>query len=202
MAESDQSDDNRVTEHEMYQNISTELETTHQKQLTAHESLTQKAIDVVKVNPLSLSLVATGLSVSDVEFSLLLVAGIFPLVYAVWASAHVFDPTEYSRGVSGRGGKEMDQKIQDGVSATEYGRTILYTYAAAIDDFQSKFRYERTYFTRSVWATFCGVVLLVAAAVNIVYLELPLWIDWPVVVCIGIVSVWGNHKSSRHQLDI
>jgi hypothetical protein len=65
-----------VPTHQKYKTAAEALERTHKEELKLHENLTQKAIDILKVGLLSVSLLATGLSFapSQVPFSLLLVA--------------------------------------------------------------------------------------------------------------------------------
>lgn len=198
--DSDPVADDSANGYELYSSVAEEIEKTHQKQLAAHESLTEKAVDLVKLNLLSVSLVATGLSISEFSFSWLLVGGLLSSIYAVWASAQVFEPTRYPRGISAKGGSKMDQKIRDGTATTEYARTILYSYIAAVDDFRDKFEYERNYFTRSVWATFAGVSSIVVAVVEIVSLSFPIWVDYPALLLVAVVAAWGNDKSSQREL--
>lgn len=194
-----QSSNDEHLDREKYQNISEQLEKTHQKELSAHESLTQKAIDLVKVNLLSLSIIATGLSTTkkEVEFSLLLLGGVVSFLYAMWASVHVFDPTRYPRGIDYEGGIQMDKQISQGLSGQEYYREILYSYINATEDFDDKFYFERRYFTKSVWSTLVGITLLVFSALNIFYLKFPVWVEYPFLFVVPILGVWGRAKSSE-----
>lgn len=188
-------DDVAVPDYQKYRTAVAELEKTHKEELKLHENLTQKAIDVVKVDLLSLSLLATGISVAPAgfSFSLLLVASVVSFVYAIWAAVQVFDPTNYPRGIDSRGGIQIDRQIRDGIDAEGYYRRLLYSYVSATEEFDEKFDTERTYFTYAVWSTYAGVLFLLVSALNVVYLDLAVWAEIPPLICVVVLVTWGSN---------
>jgi hypothetical protein len=184
-----------VPTHQKYKTAAEALERTHEKELEALENLTQKAIDVVKVDLLSLSLLATGLSFAPGGFSLslLLVASVLSFLYAIWTAVHVFDPTRYERGIGSQGGVQIDRRIQAGTNAEQYYRQILYSYVRATEGFSDRFKSERKYFRRSVWSTYAGVLFLTASALNLVYLTSPLWAEVALLTVVVMLVTWGSN---------
>lgn len=188
-------DGESVPTHQKYKTAAEALERTHEKELETLENLTQKAVDVVKVDLLSLSLLATGLSFAPagLSFSLLLVASVLSFLYAIWAAVQVFDPTRYERGIGSEGGVEIDRQIQRGVSPERYYRQILYSYVDATEGFSDRFKNERKYFRYSVCATYAGVLFLIASTLSLVYLESPLWAEVPLLFAVVVLVTWGSN---------
>lgn len=192
-------DEASVPNYEKYRSAVEALERTHEEELRLHENLTQKAIDVVKVDLLSLSLLATGISLAPAEFSLSLlpVASVVSFVYAIWAAVQVFDPTSYPRGIDSEGGVQIDRHIQDDVDAEGYYRRLLYSYISATEEFDDRYDAEREYFTRSVWFTYAGVLFVTVSALNVAYLNLPVWGEVPQLICVVVLVTWGSDIPSE-----
>ena len=188
-----------VPTHQKYKTAAEALERTHKEELKLHENLTQKAIDIVKVDLLSVSLLATGLSFapSQVPFSLLLVASAISFLYAIWAAIQVFDPTSYPRGIDSRGGIQIDKQIQDNIGAEGYYRRLLYSYVSATEEFDERFETERRYFVRAIWSTYAGVLFATASALNVVYLKFPVWGEVPGLIVVVVLVTWGSDIPSE-----
>jgi hypothetical protein len=185
-----------------YRHMSEQLAKTHQNVLAAHEDITQKAIDLMKIDLLALSLVATGLSAYAVRLSLLLVGVIVSFLYSMWACIFVFDPTRYPRGISYKGGIEADERLKNGTDEQTHYRNILYSYIDATEGLDEKFYTEKAYFSNAVWSTFVGILFLFVSVVDALYVSLPTFIEIPVVLAVPLVGFWGRDKSTDTESEL
>ncbi len=182
---------------ELYESASDQVRDTTSKQLDAHHQVTQRAIDLVKINLLMLSAVFAGVSLGETSIPLTLVAGIIALLYSIWCCVIVFSPTLFERGIGREGAIQIDKEIQKGKSKHEVYREQLYTYAKITRNFTEKFSDEKGRFSNALWATLTAMFFLAAGSVlinlGLIYFPLELFL----LVILPVLALWGKDKQSE-----
>ena len=191
-------DEQDVTE--LYQNLSSGLESTIDNQLDAHQKLNQRAVDLGKINLLSASVVVAGASVSNIQPSLLAIATILTFCYALWSCFRVYHPTRLDRGINIEALREAEEMARNKKSKKEINRRIAYTYGEVIQEFNDEYRIEKDRFVTALWSSVTALMFLstvivieIAEVYNISLQVLALFV-------VPMVGIWGRdmYSDTRH----
>ncbi|GGL57546.1 hypothetical protein [Halocalculus aciditolerans] len=179
-----------------------ELQDTLQNILASHTQLNQRAIDLVKIDLLSASVVLTGVSLSKIHASLLLLAGFFSFGYSIWSCAKVYHPREFKRGLSENAARKIDQDIRDGMSPKTYYRRVYFSYLDPIEEGREAVEREKNDFQNGLWASITAIMFFAGVGFEQVGFRLPILVEVALLVVIPTVAFWGkDNVSGGENLD-
>lgn len=189
-----------VADHEqIYESTCTQLSRTLQNLLDSHHELNQRAIDLAKINLLSISVVVSGVAfVSGLREALVPIsAGVLALLYSLWCCVDVYRPRRFARGIGSDAVDEVRDAVSDGASVGQHYDNLMGSYGAAIAAFQSTYDDEVESYRNALWSSVASILFLVAAVVR---LTLPYFgpvLDALALLVIPVVSLWRKNKYER-----
>jgi len=185
-----------VQKSNLYDKSTEELQNTLDNILSSHHEINQRAIDLVKINILSLSVIATGISFAGLDFSLTLIAGFVSFLYSIWSCVRVYHPREYNRGIGKKGAISMDNMISSESTEEEFYRNLLYAYTDAIQDAKDAYKKEKSYFLNGLWASIAAILFLSAAGTLNILGVTSFGIEYPLLFAIPVFVLWGKDNTS------
>lgn len=186
---------------ELYIEANSELNDTLDNILEAHDNLNQRAIDLVKIDILSLGVIATGVSISKIQLSFTLVAGLIAFGYSIWSATKVYHPRKFYRGIGENGAKRMDDLILDGASETEFRREVLFAYKGAIRDASKNYRTERENFLNGLWASIAAIMFFMIA-VGFQIIQPPYSsVEIPFLIIVPMFVLWGKELPEENIIE-
>lgn len=171
-----------------------ELQVTFQRQLDAHQQLHQRAIDLAKVDLISISLIVSGVSLVELALpATYTVAGIVAFAYAIWCCLQSCRPRPYSRGVSGNVARELQGAVDAGIGVDDHFVGLMKAYQNAIATAEKRIEKERGHFRNGLWASIATAGYFGVATASSVLPSYPLVFDLATIGMITIAAKWGKH---------
>jgi hypothetical protein len=185
---------------EIYESVSSEYKFTLENQLEAHRRIKQWNTDLTKINLLGIGAVLAGISITDLEVTLIFVGIIFSLAYSLWCSVRVFHPRKLVRGVSSEYYHEVQNRVsKNDMKPWEYYRSLSKTYSESVDTFPETQYGMVDLFLRALWASVTAFGFIVA---YVILFSLPIdyhiGLESPLLFIIPIIALWGKDKSEGH----
>lgn len=182
------------SEEEIYRSSSEELRQTMENQREAYERINQLAVDLAKIDLLTVSAVLAGVSVSAISLSLPLVAGVLTFVYALWCCTRIYQPRSFPRGLSADAVTEIDELARNGRSAEEHYRQLMFSYGEAISHVSDGYSSVKTQFRHALWASIASIILFALVAIRELLSSYPLSLDAVLVSTVSVVVLWARGK--------
>jgi len=182
---------------DLYDDTVAELRNTLEHFLSSHDQLSQRAIDLAKIDLLSASVIVTGVSISGINFTLVLIGGFLSFLYSIWACAQVYKPRRFERGFGRNAAISIDKNIKSGVSPEDHYRKVLYSYVESVQEAQRQHEIEKEKFQDALWASVTAILFFAATGVGHAAGGLPFQVDLFALVSIPIVAMWGRYNSSE-----
>lgn len=179
---------------EIYRSSYEELRKTMESQREAYERVNQLAVDLAKIDLLTVSAVLAGISLSGLSLSLPLVAGLVAFTYAMWCCVHVYEPRSFPRGIGCDAVEEIDAAVRDGQNAEEHYRRLLFSYRDAVSHLSNAYSSVRTTFRNALWASVTAIVLFIFVAIRRLLPSYPYTFDVIVLTVISVVVLRGKNK--------
>lgn len=186
---------NGIQDSELYDKSTEELQYTLNNILDSHHEISQRAIDLVKINILSLSVIVTGVSLAGLNLSLTLLAGFVSFLYSIWSCVQVYHPREFKRGIGRKGGISMDKMISNGASGDKFHRKILYSYTDAIQKAEYAHEHEKSCFQNGLWASIAAILFFSLAGVIHVSGGILYAFEFPLLIIIPVLVLWGKDNT-------
>lgn len=180
---------------ELYEKSVEELKCTLNNILDSHMEINQRAIDLVKINILSLSVIVAGVSFSGLNVTLTFISGFVSFLYSIWSSVQVYRPREFKRGIGRRGGISMDRTISSGIDETKFYRKLHYSYIDAIEEAKKEYKDEKKRFQNGLWASIAAILFLSFAGIIHVIGDVPSTSELPLLFIIPIIVFWGKDNT-------
>ncbi|MBC9986406.1 hypothetical protein E4P24_08455 [Haloferax sp. AS1] len=172
-----------------------ELRNTLENILDSHHEISQRAIDLVKINILSLSVIVTGVSFAGLNVSLTLAAGFVSFLYSIWSCIQVYHPREFNRGIGRKGGIDMDKAISNGISSSEFYRKVLYSYTDAIQKAEDAHEHEKSCFQNGLWASIAAILFFSVAGMIHISGGISFELEYPLLIVIPVLVLWGKDNT-------
>lgn len=179
---------------EMYEDVADELRFTLQNVLDGHEHLNKRAIDLVKIDLLSVSVIVAGISISDIQISLVLLAGFVAFLYSIWACARVYEPRNFKRGFGKEAAMNMHQDIQSYISEIDRSQKVVAGYADSVSKARDQYDIEKDLFDRGLWSSVAAILFFAFAAGDHLSGGFPLGFEAALLIIVPIIALWGRHK--------
>lgn len=171
---------------DLFKSAYEEYSRTLERQHDIQDLLTEKAVEVVKVDLLVGSIAASVVTLRPESVSMAyFVAGSLTLLWSVYLNLKVYSPTTtYDIGISGGSFEDMKSKPLE----EHYGR-LAEEYSGMVTDFRPTYEWEAGTFDRGLWLAGVTIFLFLAGSVatflrTIEDLDYPIWLDFGVIVLI------------------
>lgn len=174
-----------------------ELKFTIGNQLEAYRRVNQWSIDLAKIDLLGVSAILVGPSVTDLRITLLLVATVLSLVYALWCFIRILSPRKFNRGIGDEAVNEIDHAAYNGRSIEDHYRTVMYSYSDSVEEFTNKHDSVVEVFSNGVWASMTALLFLVIYAASLQLPNYPVAYEIPLLVIIPVIGLWGKDMELR-----
>lgn len=179
-----------------------EYSNTHERQQETQNLLTEKSVEVIKVNLLVGSIAASVVTLRPESVSMTyFIAGSFTLAASVYFNLKVYSPTTtYDIGIAGSAFDSMRGK-----SLQEHYKTLAKEYSEIVTEFGPKFKKELEEFDKGLWLAGATIFLYIAGtfstfARTIEGIDYPLCADFAIIAVIG-VSLWYARKTTKLEED-
>lgn len=182
------------SEEEIYRSSSEELRKTMESQQRAYERVNQLAVDLAKIDLLTVSAVLAGVSFSRLPLSLPLVAGLATFAYALWCCTRVYEPRSFTRGLSADIVEEIDKGVREGKRVENHYRQLMFSYGEAISRVDTAHSSVKAVFRNALWASVTAIVLFSFVALRQLLPPYPLSLDVVVLVLVSVTVLWGKDK--------
>lgn len=187
------------SEEAIYRSSYEELRQTMENQREAYERINQLAVDLAKIDLLTVSAVLAGVSLSGLSLSLPLIAGLLTFVYALWCCIRVYEPRSFPRGIGADAVTEIDEFAKDGRRTEEHYRQLMFAYGEAISHVSASYSSVRTKFRRALWASIAAIILFNLVAVRRLLPTYPASFDVLLVSTVSVVVLWAKGKYEKEQ---
>lgn len=188
---------------EIFRSTNLGLQNTLQNQLAAHRNLNQRAVDLVKIDLLTASVIVSGVSLSGhPSVYPYLAASIVGFLYSIWVSVRVFQPRHFSRGLGTDTDStnisivDIQNDANDGMPPDVHHEQLLMTYRDAVAKNSDEYLCEANLFENAVWASVAGFLFAVVAATAGLY-SFPVGLALVAYVVIPVVCLWGKDRYDR-----
>lgn len=185
------------SEEEIYRSVAEELQRTLENQQRAYARINQLAVDLAKIDLLTVSAVLAGVSLSALSLSLPLVAGLGTFVYALWCCARVFEPRSFTAGIGVNAVPEIDESVQGGTEVEEHYRQLMFSYYEAIPHLNVAHSSVKATFRNALWASVTAIVFFSFVVVRRLTPSYPPLIDVVVVIAVSVIVLWQKDKYER-----
>lgn len=165
-----------------------------ENQRKAYARMNQIAVDLAKIDLLTVSAVLAGVSLSGLSLSLPLVAGLVAFIYALWCCIRIYEPKSFPRGIGGEVVEEIDEAVRDGRELDEHYRRLMFSYRDAITYLATAHSAVRTTFRNALWASVTAIVFFSFVVVRQLLPPYPYWFDVIVLVAVSGVVRQGKNK--------
>lgn len=185
------------SEEEIYRSSCEELQKTMENQRKAYARINQLAVDLAKIDLLTVSAVLAGVSFSGLSLSMPLVAGLLTFAYAMWCCVHVYEPRLFPSGIGTGVVEEIDETVQNGKTVEEHYRQLMFTYGEAISHLDTVYSSVIHTFRNALWASVTAIVLFIFVAVRRLLPSYPFAFDVAVLVTVSVVVLKTKNKYER-----
>lgn len=182
------------SEEEIYRSVAEELQRTMENQQRAYARINQLAVDLAKIDLLTVSAVLAGVSLSALSLSLPLVAGLGAFVYALWGCARVFEPRSFTGGIGTSAVPEIDESVRDGTAVEDHYRQLMFSYYEAIPHLDRAHSSVKTTFRNALWASVTAIVFFSFVVVRRLAPTYPPPVDVLVLIIVPVTVLWGKDK--------
>lgn len=182
------------SEEEIYRSSYEELRKTMESQRKAYERINQLAVDLAKIDLLTVSVVLAGVSFSGLSLSLPLVGGLVTFVYALWCCVRVYEPRSFTRGIGSDAVEQIDESVRDGKEVEEHYRQLMFSYREAIARVDTAHSSVRTVFRNALWASVIAIVLFSFVTLRRLLPSYPTTVDAVVLVVVVVLGFWAKDK--------
>lgn len=187
------------SEEEIYRSSYEELRQTMESQREAYERINQLAVDLAKIDLLTVSAVLAGVSVSRLSISLPLVTGLVTFVYAFWCCVRIYQPRSFPRGIGADAVSDIDEFARAGRRAEEHYRQLMFAYGEAISYVSASHSSVKTKFRHALWASIVAIVLFTVVAIRGLVPSYPLLFDVVLVSTISVVVLRAKGKYEEEE---
>lgn len=171
-----------------------ELSKTIENQLTAYHEINQRAVDLAKIDLLTVSVVVTGVSLSKLAVSLPLLGGLLSFLYALWSCLRIYEPRTFARGLGAESVSEIDARVESGLTVEEHYRTVMETYKMAIRLFIESHRDAKSTFRTALWSSMTAITFFAVVVVRRYLPDYPHSYDVFWLFLIPVAMLWGKDK--------
>lgn len=179
---------------EVYRSTNRGLRATIQNQLASHRNISQRAIDLVKIDLLGASIAISVVSLSNVPVVIpFLAASVVAFLYSIWTSVRVFRPRHVSRGLGVSETWRIREIAENGVPPDAHHEQLTVTYREAVLHNSTAFVREAQLFGRAVWSS-VAAVLFAAVAAAVIHVPVPGFVTPFVYVSVPAVCTWGKER--------
>lgn len=165
-----------------------------ESQRKAYERVNQLAVDLAKIDLLTVSVVLAGVSFSSLSLSLPLLAGLLTFVYALWCCTRVYEPRSFTRGIGAEAVERIDESVQEGKEAEEHYRQLMYSYREAITHVDAAHSAVRDAFRNALWASVTAIGFFSFVTIRRLLPPYPTSVDAVVLVVVAVVVIWTKDK--------
>lgn len=181
---------------DQYRQASNEVKSFLENVLESHEQLNHRAIDLVKIDILALSVIVTALTWFDFRIDFLVVGGSVAFMYSAWAASYVYRPRNFKRGIGRDGGVQIDKAIKNSPSNTEFYRRILYSYIDAAEESREAYEKEKEKFDMALWASIVAILFFIFSFAFMELSGLDIWFETPLLIILPLIGLWGKEKEA------
>jgi len=185
------------SEEEIYQSVAEELRQTLENQQRAYARINQLAVDLAKIDLLTVSAVLAGVSLSALSLSLPLVAGLGTFVYALWCCTRIYEPRSFAHGIGADGVEEIDKAVRDGREVEDHYRQLMFSYSEAIAHLSTTHSSMKDTFRSALWASVTAISFFSFVLVRRLLPSYPLAVDVVVLVGVVLTVYWEKDKYER-----
>lgn len=182
---------------EIYRSSYEELQKTMENQRKAYARINQLAVDLAKIDLLTVSAILAGVSFSGLSLSLPFVAGLLTFAYAMWCCVHVYEPRLFPAGIGTGVVEEIDETVQNGKTVEEHYRQLMFTYSEAISHLDTVYSSVICTFRNALWASVTAIVLFMFVAVRRLLPSYPFALDLAALVTVSAVVLRTKNKYER-----
>lgn len=182
------------SEEDIYRSSYEELRKTMESQRKAYERINRLAVDLAKIDLLTVSAVLAGVSFSGLSLSLPLVAGLLTFVYAMWCCVRVYEPRSFTRGIGADAVERIDKSVRDGKEVEEHYRQLMFSYREAISRVDAAHSSVKTVFRNALWASATSIVLFSFVTIRRLLPSYPISVDAVALVAVVILVRWAKDK--------
>ncbi|WP_135824367.1 hypothetical protein [Halorussus ruber] len=168
-----------------------------ENQREAYARINQLAVDLAKIDLLTVSAVLAGISLSKLSLSLPLVAGLVTFGYALWCCVRVYEPRSFTHGIGAEAVEEIDESARSGRNAEEHYRHLMFSYRRAILRLSTAYGAVRKTFRNALWASITALVFFGYVAVRQLLPSYPFQFDVVLLVVVSVVALWRRDKYER-----
>lgn len=174
-----------------------ELRETMENQQKAYIRINQLAVDLAKIDLLTVSAVLAGVSLSGLSPSLLLLAGLLTFVYALWCCTRVYEPRSFTHGIGSSAVEDIDESVLEGKEVEEHYRQLRFSYRNAIRQLAVAYSSVRAMFRRALWASLTAIIFFSLVVTRRLLPPYPAKFDVAVVAVVVVVVLWGKDKYEK-----
>lgn len=147
---------------ETYKAVCSEYRFTIENQLDAHDRLRQRNTDLAKINLLGIGTLLAGVSITDLEVTLVFLALTVSVSCSLFYSARILRHRSLTRGF----GSSFHESIEEDVEENNKERWEIYkkigkTYSESVDSIGEEFEQIEILYQRALWASVASFVFLV-----------------------------------------
>lgn len=168
-----------------------------ENQRKAYERVNQLAVDLAKIDLLTVSAVLAGASFSGLTLSLPLVAGLLTFVYALWCCVRIYEPQSFACGIGGGAVEEIDEAVREGTEVEEHYRQLMFSYYEAVSRLDAAHSSVKATFRNALWASVTAIVFFSFVVVRRLLPPYPLPFDVFVLVAVSVIVLRGKNKYER-----
>jgi len=185
------------SEEEIYRSVAEGLRRTMENQQRAYARINQLAVDLAKIDLLTVSAVLAGVSLSALSLSLPLLAGLTALLYALWCCTRIYEPRSFAHGIGADTVKEIDQAVRSGRDVEHHYRQLMFSYSEAISHLSATHSSLKETFRSALWASVSAISFFSFVMIRRLLPSYPPSVD--VVGLVGVVAMvyWGKNKYER-----
>lgn len=182
------------SEEEIYRSSYEELRKTMDNLRKAYARMNQLAVDLAKIDLLTVSAVLAGVSLSGLTLSLPLVAGLVSFGYAMWCCVRIYEPRSFARGIGADAAVQIDEAVRKGRDVEEHYRELMFSYRKAILHLTATHSSMRAVFRNGLWASLTAIVFFIFVVIRTLLPSYPPTLDAIVLVVVPAVTHWGKDK--------
>lgn len=182
------------SEEEIYRSSYEELRRTMESQRRAYARMNQLAVDLAKIDLLTVSATIAGISVSGLTFSLPLLAGLMALAYALWCCVRVYEPKLFPYGIGVDAVEEIDETVRNGKSVEEHYRRLMFSYGEAISHLTTAHSSMIDVLRNALWASVTAIILFGFVVIRRLFPSYPPSLDVVVLITVSVVTFWGKNR--------
>lgn len=176
---------------EIFESTYKELSSTLERQLDIEKRVSGKAVEITKFNLLVGSIVITGVSYFGPNKAILyLLSGVLALILSIWYCIQAVSPYEYEIGLD----EEVANEVDSVWTTRRHYKKMMYAHAAMVKNNDEPYYEKIENFEKGLWSAIAALLFFAGTIIRIITPSYPLSFDFPVLLVISIVVLWGKDK--------